>query len=174
MEPFSLQLEHQLTNALENRRRSGKLRRLRVVNPEKYDFSSNDYLGFARDRTLFDTVETELRELRKRGRQPTETVIGSGGSRLLTGNSYYAEEVERRIAEFHSGHSALLFNNGYMANLSLLSSLPQLGQIVLYDVLVHNSIKEGLRLSRARMKVIIYYIIGRKNSVSIFSSAQCH
>ncbi len=83
--PFSLQLEHQLTNALENRRRSGKLRRLRMVNPDKYDFSSNDYLGFARDRVLFDAVETELRELRKSGRQPTETVIGSGGSRLLTG-----------------------------------------------------------------------------------------
>ncbi len=85
MEPFSLELEHQLTNALENRRRSGKLRRLRVVNPDKYDFSSGDYLGFARDRTLFDTVETELRELREGGRQPTETVIGSGGSRLLAG-----------------------------------------------------------------------------------------
>ncbi len=83
--PFAAQLEHQLTNALENRRRSGKLRRLLVVNPDKYDFSSNDYLGFARDRALFDTVETELRELRKIGRQPTETVIGSGGSRLLTG-----------------------------------------------------------------------------------------
>ncbi len=83
--PFSLQLEHQLTDALKNRRRSGKLRKLRMANPDKYDFSSNDYLGFARDRALFDTVETELRKLRKSGRQPTETVIGSGGSRLLTG-----------------------------------------------------------------------------------------
>ncbi len=92
MEPFSLQLEKQLTNALENRRRSGKLRRLRVVNPDKYDFSSSDYLGFARDRTLFDTVETELRELRNRGIQPTEPVIGSGGSRLLTGALCYVAE----------------------------------------------------------------------------------
>ncbi len=71
------------------------------------------------------------------------------------GNSYYAEEVERQIAEFHVGNSALLFNSGYVANLSLLSSLPQPGHIVLHDLLVHNSIKEGLRLSRARMKVSV-------------------
>ncbi len=71
------------------------------------------------------------------------------------------------IAEFHSGYSALLFNSGYMANLSLLSSLPQLCHIVLYDALVHNSVKEGLHLSRARMKVIVNSITGGGSSVCI-------
>ncbi len=87
---------------------------------------------------------------------------------LFLGNSNYVEEVEWQIAEFHSGHSALLFNSGYMANLSLLSSLPQLDQIVLCDALVHNSVKEGLHLSRATVKVIIHVVIDGKNITCIF------
>lgn len=68
-------------------------------------------------------------------------VVGSGGSRLLSGNSWYAEELEQWIARFHRRPSALLFNSGYDANLGLMSCLPQPGDTVVCDELVHNSVR---------------------------------
>jgi len=68
---------------------------------------------------------------------------------LLTGDSWYARDLEKELAEFHSAESALLFNSGYDANVSLFSSLPQPDGIVLYDELMHASCHEGLRLCRA-------------------------
>ena len=68
-------------------------------------------------------------------------IVGSGGSRLLSGNSWYAEELEGWIAGFHRRESALLFNSGYDANLGLMSCLPQPGDAVVCDELVHNSVR---------------------------------
>lgn len=68
-------------------------------------------------------------------------VVGSGGSRLLSGNSWYAEELENWIARFHKRPAALLFNSGYDANLGLMSCLPQPGDAVVCDELVHNSVR---------------------------------
>lgn len=70
--------------------------------------------------------------------------VGSGGSRLLSGNSVYAEDLERWIARFHRRQSALLFNSGYDANLGLMSCLPQRGDAVVCDELVHNSVRVSL------------------------------
>ncbi|CAM9924785.1 unnamed protein product, partial [Hapterophycus canaliculatus] len=68
-------------------------------------------------------------------------IVGSGGSRLLSGNSWYAEKLEDWIARFHQRPSALLFNSGYDANLGLMSCLPQPGDVVVCDELVHNSVR---------------------------------
>lgn len=73
-------------------------------------------------------------------------MVGSGGSRLLSGNSWYAEELEQWIARFHRRPSALLFNSGYDANLGLMSCLPQPGDTVVCDELVHNSVRVSYRL----------------------------
>jgi 8-amino-7-oxononanoate synthase len=74
---------------------------------------------------------------------------GSGGSRLLAGNSSYAEELENRLAEIHETQAAIIFNSGYDANVGLFSSVPARGDTILYDELVHASIHDGIRLSRA-------------------------
>lgn len=68
-------------------------------------------------------------------------VLGSGGSRLLSGNSWYAEELEEWIASFHERATALLFNSGYDANIGLMSCIPQAGDVVVCDELVHNSMR---------------------------------
>ncbi|HTF29643.1 MAG TPA: 8-amino-7-oxononanoate synthase [Flavitalea sp.] len=99
------------------------------------DFSSNDYLGIAKNALLNPEME-------KLGH-------GSTGSRLLTGNSILAETLENTIADFHDGDAALLFNSGYDANLGVLSAIPQKGDTILYDFLSHASIRDGLRLSKA-------------------------
>ena len=70
---------------------------------------------------------------------------GSTGSRLLSGNSAYAEEVERFIAYYHNAEAALVFNSGFTANYGLLSSLPYKGDTIIYDELVHASIQATLK-----------------------------
>lgn len=100
------------------------------------DFASNDYLGLARSPIFLQALQEETARIKR---------IGSTGSRLLTGNSPYAEELEMRIAAFHGFEAALLFGSGYMANLGLLSALP--GPFY-YDTHVHLSARDGIYLSR--------------------------
>ncbi|KAG1452317.1 hypothetical protein G6F56_007851 [Rhizopus delemar] len=138
-------LQDQLHATLENRRRISKLRRL-VVNPVgAIDFSSNDFLGLSHSSAFRKKYLYELSLL--------PTILGSTGSRLLDGNSAFSEELEKRIAEFHKSENALLFNSGFDANVSLFSTLPQLGDIILYDEFVHASVHEGMRASRAAKKI---------------------
>ncbi|KAI9354294.1 pyridoxal phosphate-dependent transferase [Zopfochytrium polystomum] len=75
-------------------------------------------------------------------------VLGSTGSRLLTGNSRAAAALERRLARFHRAPAALLFNSGYDANLALMSTLPQPGGATVIDELVHASVHDGARRAR--------------------------
>ncbi|UKN03025.1 aminotransferase class I/II-fold pyridoxal phosphate-dependent enzyme [Paracrocinitomix mangrovi] len=95
------------------------------------DFFSNDYLGLARWGTQSNLAK------------------GSTGSRLISGNSLYATEIEKDLAVFFGMSSALFFNSGYDANLGIFSSIPQKGDTVVYDELVHASIRDGIRMSNA-------------------------
>src|SRR5512140_1111006 len=46
--------------------------------------------------------------------------VGSGGSRLTTGNTAVHEALETALARFKGTESALVFNTGYMANLGTI------------------------------------------------------
>ena len=107
------------------------------------DFTSNDYLGLSRSQVLGEMITT--RSLALQG-----NINGATGSRLLSGNSALAEEVEHQLAVVFQGETALLFNTGYTANLGVLSALPSRNDTILYDELAHASIKDGARLSLAR------------------------
>ncbi|NIJ21002.1 8-amino-7-oxononanoate synthase [Sphingomonas naasensis] len=104
------------------------------------DFSSNDYLGLAGAPRLAAAVAAAL----ERG-----VPIGSGGSRLLRGNHAEHQALEEEAARFFGSETALFFSSGYAANVALLATLPQRGDLVVYDALVHASAHEGLRLGRA-------------------------
>ncbi|KAK0519489.1 hypothetical protein OC842_007439 [Tilletia horrida] len=105
------------------------------------DFSSNDYLSLA--------SSAEMRAaFVQRVLQAQTNPLGSTGSRLLDGNSVEHEELERRLASFFQAPSALFFGSGYEANVSLFSTLPQPGDLVLYDELIHASVHDGMRQSR--------------------------
>lgn len=106
------------------------------------DFCSNDYLGFARSAELRNAINVEVESL-----QPVNN--GSGGSRLLSGNTTYTEETERYIARFHNSEAGLIFNSGYDANVGLLSSLGQKGDTFICDELIHASLIDGARLTHA-------------------------
>jgi 8-amino-7-oxononanoate synthase len=127
------------------RSKMGNLRSLRHVD-NLIDFASNDYLGLARSANFKLAILNEWENIHNQ-----RPFIGNGstGSRLLTGNSIYAEEVENSIARFHGFETALLFNCGYMANVGLLSAVASKQDIILYDTHVHASTHDGIRLSKA-------------------------
>jgi 8-amino-7-oxononanoate synthase len=128
-----------LLKALTERQQKGMLRRLAVHLPE-IDFCSNDYLGFSKTGLLTGKLKDS---------SYTSVHYGSGGSRLISGNTHFIEEAEKQIAMFHHAKSALIFNSGYTANLGLLSSVPQKDDLVLYDELIHASMHDGIRLGNA-------------------------
>lgn len=132
--------EDYIKNRLSERQQAGSYRALKPENT-LVDFCSNDYLGFARSSMLKNKIDEELNN------HPNLT--GSTGSRLISGNLAYTEILEQEIAKLFKAEAGLLFNSGYDANVGLLSSLPQRGDTVITDELIHASIIDGARLSHA-------------------------
>ena len=115
--------------------------RMRALSPRAgLDFSSNDYLALAASSRL----RIAITEAMSRG-----TAIGAGGSRLLRGNHPEHEELEARAATFFHAERALFFSSGYAANSALFATLPQSGDLVILDELIHASSREGVRAGRA-------------------------
>jgi 8-amino-7-oxononanoate synthase len=127
---------------LQSRREKGNFRSLSLVSEGKIDFCSNDYLGFSSEGKIEQLISAQ-------SKNSSSIKSGSGGSRLLAGNSLQAEQLEKRIATFHGGESALLFNSGYDANLGFYSCVPQKNDLIIYDEHVHASILDGIRFSLA-------------------------
>jgi 8-amino-7-oxononanoate synthase len=104
------------------------------------DFTSNDYLGLAASRELRNAARAALER---------EVPIGSGGSRLLRGNHREHEALEAEAAAFFGGESALFLGSGFVANVALFSTLPQRGDLIVHDALIHASVHDGMRASKA-------------------------
>lgn len=107
------------------------------------DFASNDYLGFSESKVIFEKTHELLL-------QKGISSNGATGSRLLSGNHTLYTDAEEMLCEFHESEAALIFNSGYDANIGFFGSVPQRGEIVLYDELCHASIRDGLLLSNAK------------------------
>lgn len=124
--------------ALDALARRGRLRTLEAR--RGVDFASNDYLGLAASDELRSAIEEAL----ARG-----VPIGAGGSRLLRGNHPEHEALEDEAARHFGAESALYFGGGFIANTAIFSTLPQRGDLIVYDEWIHASAHEGMRLSKA-------------------------
>ena len=131
-----------LTSKLEFRKQNNALRKLPIPN-NLIDFASNDYIGFSKNKAIFDETHQYLMD---------NNCIQNGatGSRLISGNHKVYQETEKFIAQFHQSENALIFNSGYDANVGFFSSVPQKGDLILYDELCHASIRDGIQLSNAK------------------------
>jgi len=118
----------------------GRLRQLAL--PAGCDFTSNDYIALADSQDLKDAVRSAL----DRG-----VAIGAGGSRLLRGNCPEHESLEADAAAFFGSETALYFSSGFSANTALFAALPQRGDLVVHDALIHASAHDGMRAGRAEM-----------------------
>lgn len=106
------------------------------------DFASNDYLGLAGSPRLSAAVA----EAASRG-----TPVGAAGSRLLRGNHPEHEALESEAAAFFGAERALFFGSGYAANVALVTALPQRGDLLVHDALIHASVHEGMRGTKAEV-----------------------
>jgi 8-amino-7-oxononanoate synthase len=134
-------LDNWMRQVLCEREAQGSLRML-TTSQNKIDFVSNDYLGLARSTELRQLIQTRYHQL-------APIANGSTGSRLLAGNTPLTEETEIQLATIFCAEQTLLFNSGYVANLAALACLPQRGDTILYDELVHACMHDGAKLSRA-------------------------
>lgn len=117
--------------------------RLRSLAPRAgIDFASNDYLGLAAAPRMRAALITALE---------AGAPIGAGGSRLLRGNCPEHESLETDAAAFFRAESSLFFSSGYIANFAVLTTLPLRGDLIVLDALVHASIREGAKASRAEV-----------------------
>jgi 8-amino-7-oxononanoate synthase len=124
-------MDQKLLDKLNKRRDEGTLRSLSHF--EGFvDFFSNDYLGFASE---------SVSVVKKQS--------GGTGSRLISGTTQDILSAERKFAKFFSAEAGLMFNSGYDANLGFFNSVPQRGDTVIYDELIHASVRDGMRLSFA-------------------------
>ncbi|MBT2572364.1 8-amino-7-oxononanoate synthase [Bacillus sp. ISL-51] len=131
-----------LSRRLDMTKEAGLYRTLRTREPvlrSQMIWASNDYLGLANDERLISSAKTALDQFG----------AGSSGSRLTTGNTVWHEKLERKIADFKQTEAALLFSSGYLANIGVLSTLPEKGDVILSDQFNHASLIDGCRLSKA-------------------------
>ena len=136
------EIPKRLKEKLSQRHHSDNLRVLPSVIKNGEDFFSNDYLGLAKEEAIH---EAALKKLYK-----TENINGSTGSRLLSGNHILHQKLEDFLKHFHHSDSALLFNSGYDANIGFFSSVPQRGDYIFYDELIHASIRDGIKMGFAK------------------------
>lgn len=100
-------------------------------------FCSNDYLGLAHHPDVVAAFQG----------------AGSGASRLISGNRPAHERLEERLSLLF-GRPATVFSSGYHANLALMSTVLESGDLVGSDALNHASIIDGLRLSKSKREIL--------------------
>lgn len=115
-------------------------RRRRLTARAGLDFTSNDYLGLAASGELARAAEAALSR---------DVPVGAGGSRLLRGNHPEHEALEEEAAALFGAETALFFASGFLANYAIFSTLPQRGDAVVHDALIHASAHDGMRNGRA-------------------------
>lgn len=102
------------------------------------NLSSNDYLSLSRHPAISNVM-----------RQSLDFACGAGASRLVVGNWLPHSLLERDLANWQQTEAALVFANGYMANVGTIAALVGRGDTVFSDRLNHASIVDGIMLSRA-------------------------
>ena len=124
---------------------------LRFISSTKaIDKNNNEYLVFGTNNYLGLTHHPQVI---KASKEANEYGTGSTGSRLTTGASFEARELENNISEFKNVESTLIFNTGYMTNLGVIYALTKENDVIFSDQLNHASIIDGTRISKAKVRV---------------------
>lgn len=144
-----MRLLDRLSKKIDDRAVSGGLRSIKPprCNPKNVDFTSNDYLGLSRNRQLAAIVEKAIQKNTELSNH-NEPILGSSGSRLLSGNSQLFLEIEEMIAKFHGQKDALFSNSGWDLNFGIVSSICSDSTRIIYDEFSHNSLLMGIKFAK--------------------------
>jgi 5-aminolevulinate synthase len=106
---------------------------------------SNDYLGMGQHGDVIAAMHEAI-EL---------AGSGSGGTRNISGTTWWHNDLEAELADLHGKEGALLFTSGYISNEATLGALSRIlpGVIVFSDELNHASMIEGVRRSRCEKRI---------------------
>jgi 8-amino-7-oxononanoate synthase len=102
-------------------------------------FSCNDYLNFTQNPQI---KAAAIAAIERHG-------VGSGASRLVTGNHPLYAELEARLARLKGTEASCVFGSGFLANAGIIPALIGSDDLVLLDELSHACLWAGARLSRA-------------------------
>ncbi len=115
------------------------------------NLAGNDYLGLTGNLTLLQQFYANLEQEDITPQHLGLYGLGSGASRLMTGNHDQYAQLEEGLARYYHKEKALIFNSGYHINIGLLPALTRKGDLILADKLCHASLIDGMRLSNAKM-----------------------
>ncbi|QKI88238.1 8-amino-7-oxononanoate synthase [Thiomicrorhabdus xiamenensis] len=108
------------------------------------NFCSNDYLGLANHPQIKQRLIAAL--------QNDDISYGSGAAHLVTGHHLEHHLLEDELADWLGVERVLLFSTGFMANLAVLETFAQKGDVILGDKLNHASLVDGALHSEAEFK----------------------
>lgn len=139
-----------IDEALKGRKQSHRFRRLTSYRPEGsvlisdgdrklINFSGNDYLGLSKHP---EVIKKSQLYAEKYG-------AGASASRLISGTYPIHTKLEHKLASTFGWESALLFNSGFQANSTIISTFTDRHSLILADKLSHNSLLQGALASRA-------------------------
>lgn len=142
-----------IDEALSKRRKEHRFRNLTPFEPvgkakitdgnrELVNFSSNDYLGLSKHHKV---IARSKKYAEKYG-------AGATASRLISGTYSIHDELEQNLSDTFGWESALVFNSGFQANSTIISTLADRHSLILADNLSHNSLLQGSLASRATFR----------------------
>lgn len=132
--------EEFFTTYLQQIEQQGNLREIPAEPAEGLiDLSSNDYMGIATNRRLFEEFYSQC--------DRNDIYMSSSASRLLSQKQKDYDALECLLSELYK-KEILLFNSGYHANTGTISAIAAGNTLIVADKLVHASIIDGITLSR--------------------------
>ncbi|MBK5959886.1 8-amino-7-oxononanoate synthase [Rhodoplanes elegans] len=106
-------------------------------------FSCNDYLNLSHHPAVLAAAREAL----------DRYGIGSGASRLVTGNHPLYGALEERLARLKGAEAACVFGSGYLTNTGVIPALAGRGDLIVVDEWAHACIMAGSRMSGAAVHV---------------------
>lgn len=110
-----------------------------IGNRKMINFASYNYVGMSGDP---EVNEAAIDAVKQYG-------TSASGSRLLAGEKTIHQQLERKLASWKGTEDAIVLVGGHSTNVTFIGNFCSENDLILYDVLIHNSITEGVRMSSA-------------------------
>jgi 8-amino-7-oxononanoate synthase len=111
-------------------KKANRFRERELFDENLIDLASNDYLGFAENKTLFDAAVKEVEKYRFHAPK---------ASQLVNGYHPLHQKFENYLCKINGFEDAIIVGSGFLANLSLIESLPRKKDILILDEQYHAS-----------------------------------